>query len=135
MESQQSLLPTDPQMKVAVVTGGSRGIGRAIAKTLAAYSLHVILTYRSKAEEAKACVAEIAENGGSASCAKLDISDTQAIRSFFADIKDSNLFCLVNNAGITKDGLLLRMKETDFTDVIDVCLRGTFVCSQEAANA
>lgn len=134
MESQTSLLPTDPQKKVAVVTGGSRGIGRAIAKALAADSFHVILTYRSKTEEAEACVTEIVGSGGSASCTQLDIGDTQAIRTFFAGIKEANLFCLVNNAGITKDGLLLRMKETDFTDVIDVCLRGTFVCSQEAAK-
>ncbi|MBQ7608418.1 MAG: 3-oxoacyl-[Desulfovibrionaceae bacterium] len=134
MESCPPLLPDDPKVRIALVTGGSRGIGRAIAKTLALEKLHVILTYRSNTEEAKSCVSEIAQAGGSAAYALLDVADTEAIRAFFAGIKGANLFCLVNNAGITKDGLLLRMKESDFTSVLDVCLKGTFVASQEAAK-
>lgn len=126
----------DAQTPTAIVTGGSRGIGKAISEVLASQGLQIVLTYRSKKEEAEAVVASIQETGGKACSYALDIADTQAIRDFFANaIKDRvNLTVLVNNAGITRDGMLLRMKEEDFMDVIDVCLRGTFVCSQEAAK-
>ncbi|MBQ7585155.1 MAG: 3-oxoacyl-[Desulfovibrionaceae bacterium] len=126
----------DPQSPTALVTGGSRGIGQAIAETLAQKGWQIILTYRSKEAEALAVVQNILTLGGKAACYELDIQDTQAIRDFFASkIKNQvNLTVLVNNAGITKDALLIRMKEADFTTVIDVCLRGTFVCTQEAAK-
>ena len=126
----------DAQKPTALVTGGSRGIGKAIAKTLAHDGFQVLLTYRSKEEEAEEVVQEIVASGGTAAHTQLDIGDTAAIRNLFATtVKDKlTLGCLVNNAGITKDGLLIRMKEEDFVSVIDVCLRGTFVCTQEAAK-
>ena len=124
----------DPQKKIALVTGGSRGIGKAIAQALAAQDFQVLITYRKKEEEALACVADIEQAGGVAACHILDIENTDAIRDLFSHLKTLNLACLVNNAGITKDGLLVRMSENDFTHVIDVCLRGTFVATQEAAK-
>ncbi len=120
----------------ALVTGGSRGIGRAIAQTLARDGFQVILTYVSRPEEAEAVVASIAEAGGQARACKLNVGDAQAVADFFAaEIKDKvNLAVLVNNAGITKDGFLVRMKDEDFDAVMNVNLRGAFVCTREAAK-
>lgn len=134
MDLPNSFQQFDPQKKTALITGGSRGIGKAIAQALAQTGLQVLLTYRSKSEEAESVVQQIRAKGGCAEKALLDIKDTAAIRTLFKELKDINLYCLVNNAGMTKDGLLLRMKEEDFSEVIDVCLRGTFVCTQEAAK-
>ena len=126
----------DPAIPTALVTGGSRGIGRAISEVLSKRGLQVMLTYRTGKDKAEAVVQEIQAEGGRAACFALDIQDTAAIRTFFAEhVKDQvSLYALVNNAGITKDGFLIRMKEDDFTSVLDVCLRGTFVCTQEAAK-
>ena len=126
----------DPEKPTALVTGGSRGIGQAIAKALAKDGYQILLTYRSKEEEAIAVVQEIQAMGCLARHAALDIGDSQAIRNFFKEeVKDRiRLACLVNNAGINRDGLLIRMKEDDFMAVVDVCLRGTFVVTQEAAK-
>ena len=126
----------DAQIKTVLVTGGSRGIGQAIAETLAHNGYQVVLTYNSDAQRADEVVNKIQAAGGQASAFKLDIGDSQALRDFFAqEIKNKvNLYGLVNNAGITKDGLLIRMKEDDFTRVIDVCLKGTFLATQEAAK-
>ena len=120
----------------AVVTGGSRGIGRAVAVTLAGRGLRVYLTYLSKAEEAKAVTAEIEAAGGQARAFALDVSRPDAVESFFhTEIKDKVwLAALVNNAGITRDALLLRLKDDDWDKVLDTNLRGPFVCMREAAK-
>lgn len=122
--------------KTALVTGGSRGIGCAIAKRLAREGLQVYLTYVSKPELAEEVVADITKAGGTAVAFKVDVADPESVRSFFAsEIKDKvQLSVLVNNAGITKDGLILRMKEEDFDRVMNVNLKGAFVCLQEAAK-
>lgn len=121
---------------MALVTGGSRGIGRAIARTLARDGFSVILTYVSRPEEAERTVEEIVAAGGSARAFALDVGDPAAVEAFFAaEIKDKvNLAVLVNNAGITRDGFLIRMKTDDFDRVLDVNLGGAFVCSREAAK-
>lgn len=120
----------------ALVTGGSRGIGRAIAVTLAAAGLQVYLTYVSKPDEAEQTVSAIEQAGGTARAFQVDVADAASVAAFFQDeIKDKvSLEVLVNNAGITKDGLVLRMKDEDFDRVLGVNLRGAFVCLREAAK-
>ena len=106
----------------ALVTGGSRGIGRAIAQTLARDGFQVILTYVSKPEEAEKVAADICAQGGKAIAFALDVSNSEAVADFFASqIKDKvDLAVLVNNAGITKDGFLVRMKDEDFDSIINI---------------
>ena len=120
----------------ALVTGGSRGIGRAIAVTLAAAGLQVYLTYVSKPDEAEQTVSAIEQAGGTARAFRVDVADAASVAAFFQDeIKDKvSREVLVNNAGITKDGLVLRMKDEDFDRVLGVNLRGAFVCLREAAK-
>ncbi|MFC4678572.1 3-oxoacyl-[acyl-carrier-protein] reductase [Desulfovibrio legallii] len=128
--------PSTQDAPTALVTGGSRGIGRAIARTLAREGFQVYLTYVSRPEEAEKTVEEIRSQGGQARAFGLDVSDGAAVADFFAaEIKDQvNLAVLVNNAGITRDVLLLRMKDEDFDRVLTVNLRGAFLCSREAAK-
>jgi len=126
----------NPETPAAIVTGGSRGIGRAIAETLAAKGFQVVITYVSRPDEAEKSCEAIAANGGAACAFALDVADSKAVEALFAtEVKDRlNLAVLVNNAGITKDGLLLRMKDEAFDRVLDVNLRGAFVCTREAAK-
>jgi len=121
-------------MPTAIVTGGSRGLGRAIAETLAGEGYQVYLTYVSRPNDADAVVKAIEAAGGTARAFKLDTGDAQAIKTFFdTEIKDKvTLRALVNNAGMTKDGLMLRMKDDDFDRVVDVNLKGAFVATREA---
>ncbi|WP_300732617.1 3-oxoacyl-[acyl-carrier-protein] reductase [uncultured Desulfovibrio sp.] len=125
-----------PSVPTALVTGGSRGIGRAIALTLAKDGFQVLLTYVSRPEEAEETVAAIRQAGGVAQAAALNVGDAEAVAAFFADqIKDKlQLAALVNNAGITKDGFLVRMKDEDFDRVLTINLRGAFLCTREAAK-
>lgn len=123
-------------VRTALVTGGSRGIGKTVAQTLAAQGLQVYLTYVSKPEEAEAVAEDIRKAGGAARAFCLNVSNSEAVTRFFAEeIKDKvDLAVLVNNAGITKDGFLIRMKDEDFDNVLGVNLRGAFVCLREAAK-
>ena len=125
-----------PLPATALVTGASRGIGRAIALELAARGLNVYLTYASKEDEANSVVAAIEKAGGTAAAFRLNVADSAAIAEFFsAHIKDKvHLAALVNNAGVTKDGFLIRMKDEDFDAVLNINLRGAFICAREAAK-
>lgn len=130
------MIEFDPKMPSALITGASRGIGRAIAEKLASLGIQVIITYVSRAEEAVNVVEGIEARGGRAKAFALNVADAKAIEDLFtAEIKNRvNLQILVNNAGITHDGLLLRMSEESFDKVLDVNLRGAFVCTREAAK-
>jgi len=121
---------------VALVTGGSRGIGRAISLELAKKGFCVYLTYVSKPELAQEVVQEIEDKGGKAKSFCLDSSSWEDVASFFkTEIKDKVcLKVLVNNAGITQDGLLVRLKPEQWKKVIDVNLTGAFIFLQQAAK-
>ncbi len=112
----------------AVVTGASRGIGRAIALELASRGALVIINYNGSASRAEEVKAEIETNGGRAELFRCDVSDSGQCEAFIADVieKHKKIDILVNNAGITRDGLLMKMTEEDFDRVLDVNLKGTF---------
>ena len=117
--------------KCALVTGGSRGIGRAIAIQLAKdHSYHIIVNYSSNETAANETVAIIAEAGGSAVALQFKVQNHTEVLSKLSTWKDNNpeasIEVLVNNAGITKDNLLLWMEEDDWNDVVDISLRGFY---------
>ncbi len=121
--------------KVAVITGASRGIGRSIALTLAAEGARIVASARNGAELEK-LVAEIKGMGGEAIAVAGDVSVSadadRLVESAVAAY--GRLDILVNNAGITRDGLLLRMKDEDWDAVLNVNLKGAFLCSRSAAK-
>jgi len=121
--------------KVALVTGGGQGIGQIIGESLASMGAHVFLG-DINLENAENSAASIRASGGSASAVLLDVADPNNVKQAFDYI--SNQFklldILVNNAGITKDGLLIRMKESDWDSVLAVNLKGSFLCAQQAAK-
>ena len=126
---------TEQLTSTALVTGGSRGIGKAIALRLAQDGYQVYLTYVSKPEQAEEVCAAIRAQGGKARCFRIDVSDWDQVKDFFKNEikKKVSLDVLVNNAGITKDGLIMRMKPDQWQQVLDVNLGGCFVCLQQAA--
>lgn len=126
---------SDPS-KVALVTGGSRGIGRTVAEKLAADGFEVYLTFVSRPEEAAKVVAAIEADGGKARAFRLDSGDRDSVVDFFKnEIKGKvSLEVLVNNAGITRDGLMMRMKDDDWDKVIHINLTGCFVFLKEASK-
>lgn len=121
--------------RVAVITGASRGIGKAVALRLAAEGADLVVTATSL-EAAQKTADEIVRTGGKALALKVDVSVSEEVESLFAKTMEEfgRLDILVNNAGITKDGLLLRMKDTDWDAVLDVNLKGAFNCTREAAK-
>ena len=121
--------------KVAFVTGGAQGIGRTISEELARAGAHVVLG-DVNLEGAQATAEAINISGGSASAVKIDVSNATEVREVFDFIiKDKKpVDILINNAGITRDGLMVRMKESDWDLVLDINLKGSFLCSQQAAK-
>ena len=122
--------------RVALVTGASRGIGRAIAIRLAAEGCYVVINYNGSKEKAEEVQQEILQAGGQAHIYQCNVADFQACGEMFKDTisKMGHLDILVNNAGITKDGLLMGMSEEDFSKVVDTNLKGTFYCIRHAAR-
>lgn len=122
--------------KVALVTGAGRGIGRAIAIALAKEGVEVVVNYNGSEERAKEVKQTIEENGGKASIYKCNVSDFEACEAMIKDIvkEHGRLDILINNAGITKDGLIMKMKEEDFDSVLNVNLKGTFNTIRHSAR-
>ena len=122
--------------KVALVTGAARGIGKAIAKALAAEGAVVIVNYNGSAQRAAETVKEIEEAGGKALAIRCNVADFTACKDMIDGIikEQGRLDILVNNAGITRDGLLMKMSEEDFDSVMDTNLKGAFNCIRHAAR-
>lgn len=121
--------------KTAIVTGASRGIGKAIAVKLAELGANLVLNYRSDSKSVEEVIKEIESKGSKAISVQGDVSvfsDAENIIKKAVEVFGS-LDILINNAGITKDGLVLRMKEEDFDKVIDVNLKGAFNCIRHAS--
>ena len=121
--------------QVALVTGASRGIGQAIALKLAAEGIFVVVTATSEVG-AEVTAAAIVAQGGAAQAVKLDVTDSSEVEALFKKIvaEQGRLDILVNNAGITKDGLMMRMKDSDWDSVLDTNLKGSFICLREASK-
>lgn len=122
--------------KIALVTGGSRGIGRACAIALAREGADVTITYASNEEAAKATVATIEQSGGKASAIKLDVADGAACKSAVESLvkQKGTLHVLVSNAGVAIDGLLLRFKEEDFDTIFKTNVYAAFHLAKAAAG-
>jgi 3-oxoacyl-[acyl-carrier protein] reductase len=122
--------------KVALVTGGSGGIGKAIALELSKEGVNIAINYMGNKEKALEVVAQLEENGVKAMDIKADVTNSEEVDEMFKSIEDNlgKIDILVNNAGITRDGLLIRMKEKDWADVIDTNLKGVFLCTKRAAR-
>lgn len=122
--------------KIAVVTGASRGIGKAIAMKFAQLGATVVINYNGSAQKAEEVKQSITADGGRAVIMQCNVADYDACEAFFKDVINQfgRIDILVNNAGITKDGLIMRMSEEDFTNVVDVNLKGTFHCIRFASR-
>ena len=122
--------------KIAVITGSSRGIGRAIAKELALRGAAVVVNYLSSSAAADEVVADIKSAGGQAHAHQADVSDFQAAQELIKFTIDTfeGLDILVNNAGITRDKLIMMMSEEDWDIVQDTNLKSTFNCSKAAVR-
>lgn len=122
--------------KVAVVTGASRGIGREIARTLAAEGAVVIVNYNGSRQKAEEVVAQIESAGGKAEAVQCDVSDFEKAGELMEYVIKTygRADILVNNAGITRDGLLMRMSEEDFDCVVRTNLKGAFNCMRHVAR-
>jgi 3-oxoacyl-[acyl-carrier protein] reductase len=124
-------------MRAALVTGGSRGIGRACSQVLAAQEWAVAIGYRAGEAEAKEAVRAIEDGGGAAIAVRIDVEDEASIAEAFREVGAAlgPVLGLVNNAGTSRDGLILRYPTTELDRTIGTNLRGTFLCSRAALRA
>lgn len=124
------------QNQVAIVTGASRGIGRSVALALATEGARIVVNYASSSAAAEAVVAEIVAGGGEAIALQADVAEAAQVDALFNTMmqKWGRIDVLVNNAGIARDTLLLRMKLEDWQAVIDLNLTGVFLCTKAASK-
>jgi len=122
--------------RVALVTGGSRGIGRAVSMALAERGASVIINYAGNREAAEKTVSDIQTAGGDARAIQADVADTTDVENMFGEIRNGpgRLDILVNNAGILRDKLLMFMSEDDWDRVMDVNIKGLYTCCKSAAR-
>lgn len=122
--------------RVVVVTGGSRGIGRAIGLRMADAGTKIYLNYSSDSQDAEEATRLIEDAGGTACAIRASVASKQEVQEFFNKIVEEcgRVDVLVNNAGITADGLLVRMKEDDWDRVLAINLKGAFYCMQAVAK-
>ena len=122
--------------KVALVTGASRGIGKSIAISLGLLGAEVIVNYSSSDASAEEVAKSINDKGGSSYKLKFDVSDEESVSTAINQIiRDSGkIDILINNAGITRDGLLMRMKESQWDEVINTNLKGVFLCTKNVSK-
>ena len=133
------LLPENVQSlreQVAVITGASRGIGKAIAQELARFGASIVVNYANSSKAAEELVSEITAAGGSAVALQADVSKEEEVDNLFKTVleKFNKIDILVNNAGITRDTLLLRMKPEDWQAVINLNLTGVFLCTRAVSK-
>lgn len=122
--------------KTALVTGGSRGIGRAVSLRLAAHGAKVYVNYVSRPEAAEETKALIEQNGGSAETVAFNVADADAVQEAIKGIlATESIDILVNNAGITRDNLLARMKPSEWDEVLTTNLKGAFVCAKSVSKS
>ncbi|TET41179.1 MAG: 3-oxoacyl-[acyl-carrier-protein] reductase [Dehalococcoidia bacterium] len=124
--------------KVSLVTGASRGIGKAIALKLSSLGSKVAVNYRDREAEANSVVKAIASHGGEEAIAiRADVADAKAVKAMVQQVTErwGKIDILVNNAGINRDTLLLRMSEEDWDDVINTNLRGAYLCTRLALRS
>jgi len=127
------MTPSAPMTgQTAIVTGASRGIGRCVALALAEAGAEVVVNYARSAEAAEAVVAEILAAGGQAYALKADVAEEDAVEAMVKNVleRSGRIDVLINNAGITRDGLLMRMKTDDWQAVINLNLTGVFLCTR-----
>jgi len=122
--------------KIAIVTGGSRGIGRAIALELGQRGATVVVNYNQSADAAEAVIAEIKAAGGDGMTFQCDVSDADQVAAMFKDVTKAygQLDILVNNAGVTRDNVIMMLKPDDFDTVINTNLRSAWLCSKAASR-
>ena len=122
--------------KVALVTGASRGIGRAVAERLAAEGAHVVLNFASREDAAREVLGGIEQAGGTGSLERFDVGDAGQVDGAVKRIlvERGRIDTLVNNAGITRDNLLMRLTEADFDEVVRINLKGTFLVTKAVSR-
>ncbi len=122
--------------KTVLVTGGSRGIGKSVALAYGANGANVVVNYTSNPQKAEEVVAEIKALGVEAMAIACDVSDDAAVEAMVDTIEKDfhTIDILVNNAGVTRDGLLIRMKDSDWDQVMDINLKGTYLCTKHVGK-
>ncbi len=123
--------------QTAIVTGASRGIGKAIALNIADAGAEVVVNYSNSADKANEVVSLIKESGGNAYALQANVAEENSVNQLIENVleKSGQIDILINNAGITKDGLLMRMKTEDWMSVININLTGVFLCTKAVSRA